>query len=61
MRGILGRLLLTSVFWFCILDTFIGRLPHLWIWTLGLIAAFFLAEGTYRLGTYICLKRGPNL
>lgn len=58
MRNVLIRLGVLLVFWFSFLDLFVGRSRGHWIWTVGVVGAFFVAEGMGRLAMSIYLKRG---
>jgi len=56
MREILIRLVCLLFLWFGFIDLFIGPVKRLWIWTLGVIAAFFLIEGAGQLIIFVYLK-----
>ena len=58
VRNTLLRLAVLLVFWFSFLDLFWGTTRGHWIWTVGVIAAFFLAEGMARLAMRVYLNRG---
>jgi threonine/homoserine/homoserine lactone efflux protein len=45
-------------FWFGFLDLFIGTTKGHWIWTLGVISAFFFAEGVAKLALWVYLRLG---
>ena len=56
MREVLVRLVCLLFLWFGFIDLFIGPVKGLWIWTLGVIAAFFVIEGAGQLIIFVYLK-----
>ena len=56
MREVLVRLGCLLFLWFGFIDLFIGPVKQLWIWTLSVIAAFFLIEGAGQLIISVYLK-----
>jgi hypothetical protein len=56
MREVLVRLGCLLFLWLGFIDLFIGPVKQLWIWTLGVIAAFFLIEGAGQLIISVYLK-----
>jgi len=56
MRGFLARFAVVLLFWFIILDLFIGRTGHQFLWTLIVIGAYLLAEGANKLALWLYLR-----
>ncbi len=56
MRAIFGRLGCLLFLWLGAVDLFIGPVKRLWLWTLGVIAAYLLIEGAGHLIVILYLK-----
>jgi len=60
MRAVLGRLFAVLVFWFCIIDLFLGKPNRQWLWTFALIGVWLTIEGLWAFAVRAYIRRGSH-